>query len=146
MQKFSRERIVVPIDFSEDSAAAVATAVELAGAPQNVHVIHVLYPMNLIASGEMWSGPSDSQRENEIRSRMSEFLSARGVTGVTATVRTGDPGLVVTDYASDVKADLIVVPSHGYHGVKRFVLGSVAERIIRHAACSVLVLRRSDAE
>ena len=61
-------------------------------------------------------------------------------------VLTGDAGLATADYASQVNADLIVVPSHGYHGVKRFLLGSTAERIIRHAHCSVLVLRRKDAE
>ena len=43
-------------------------------------------------------------------------------------------------------ADLIVISSHGYHGVKRILLGSVAETVIRHASCAVLVLRRSDAE
>ncbi len=60
--------------------------------------------------------------------------------------RTGDPGLVITDYATEIGAGLIVIPSHGYHGLKRLVLGSVAERVIRHADCSVLVLRRGDAD
>jgi len=39
-----------------------------------------------------------------------------------------------------------VIPSHGYHGVKRLFLGSVAERVLRHAPCRVLVLRRNDAD
>lgn len=38
---------------------------------------------------------------------------------------------------------LIVIPSHGYHGAKRLLLGSVAERVLRHAPCSVLVLRQT---
>jgi nucleotide-binding universal stress UspA family protein len=58
----------------------------------------------------------------------------------------GDPGSQIVNFATNCNADLIVIPSHGYHGVKRLVLGSVAERVIRHAECSVLVLRRSDAE
>ena len=66
--------------------------------------------------------------------------------GATLAVLFGNPGLEIADYAKNIQADLIVIPSHGYHGVKRFVLGSVAERVIRHAECSVLVLRRSDAE
>ena len=69
-----------------------------------------------------------------------------GFEGVTVEVRFGNPGIEVAEFAEKTGADLIVLPSHGYHGVKRFVLGSVAERIIRHATCSVLVLRRSDAE
>ena len=61
---------------------------------------------------------------------------------MTQVVREGDPGLMIADYAADVQADLIVMPSHGYHGVKRLLLGSVAERVLRHANCPVLVLRR----
>ena len=61
-------------------------------------------------------------------------------------VRFGSPGSEVPRYADEVNAGLIVVPSHGYGGVKRFLLGSVAERIIREAHCDVLVLRRQDAE
>ena len=64
----------------------------------------------------------------------------------TVTVLAGDAGLETADYAKKVGADLIVVPSHGFHGMKRLLLGSTAERIIRHAHCSVLVLRRKDAE
>ena len=50
-------------------------------------------------------------------------------------IREGDPGLIIADYADEVHADLIVMPSHGYHGVKRLLLGSVAERVLRHANC-----------
>ena len=72
-------------------------------------------------------------------------LSENDLDIVKAHVLTGDPGTTITDYANEHAADLIVIPSHGYHGMKRLVLGSVAERVIRHAHCSVLVLRRSDA-
>jgi nucleotide-binding universal stress UspA family protein len=57
-----------------------------------------------------------------------------------------NPGTEIAEYADEIGADLIVIPSHGYHGVKRLLLGSVAERVIRAAHCSVLVLRRSDAD
>ena len=69
-----------------------------------------------------------------------------GAPGARPAVLTGDAGIAVAEYATRVNADLIVVPSHGYHGLKRLLLGSTAERIIRHAHCSVLVLRRKDAE
>ena len=61
------------------------------------------------------------------------------------TFTAGNPGLEIAEFAEEIGAALIVIPSHGYHGVKRWILGSVAERVIRHAKCSVLVLRRSDA-
>ena len=58
----------------------------------------------------------------------------------------GDPGISIANYAEEVKADLVVIPSHGYHGLHRLVLGSTTERVIRHCHSPVLVLRRHDAE
>ena len=66
--------------------------------------------------------------------------------GVTFDVRVGQPGHEICEQARRTGADLIVISSHGYHGVKRFLLGSVAEAVIRHADVAVLVLRRADAE
>jgi nucleotide-binding universal stress UspA family protein len=71
-----------------------------------------------------------------------KFLEGKKATAVKAIIREGDPGLIIADYADEVHADLIVIPSHGYHGVQRLLLGSVAERVLRHANCPVLVLRR----
>ena len=75
---------------------------------------------------------------------LTKFLKNPNVAGVKTIIREGDPGLLIADYAAEVHADLIVMPSHGYHGVKRLLLGSVAERVLRHANCPVLVLRRPE--
>jgi nucleotide-binding universal stress UspA family protein len=53
----------------------------------------------------------------------------------------GDPGQRITAYAEEVGADVIVMPSHGRTGLKRLLLGSVAERVLRLAHCPVLVLK-----
>ena len=53
----------------------------------------------------------------------------------------GDPGHEIVDLASEIGAELIIMPSHGRRGVKRVLLGSVAERVARLAECPVLVLR-----
>jgi nucleotide-binding universal stress UspA family protein len=79
-------------------------------------------------------------------SNLKEIVARLGAPSATVTVLAGDAGLETADYAKKVGADLIIVPSHGFHGMKRLLLGSTAERIIRHAHCSVLVLRRKDAE
>ena len=55
-------------------------------------------------------------------------------------------GLAIADHAGQVEAELIVIPSHGYTGIKHLLLGSVAERVLRHAQCPVLILRRHDGE
>jgi len=60
---------------------------------------------------------------------------------VTAELKHGVPAEVILDTAKEAGFDLVVVGTHGRRGVKRFLLGSVAERVIRHAHCPVLVVR-----
>jgi len=138
--------VVVPIDFSDDTEAAIRSGLERVDTPAGLHVVHVLMPLDYASPGVMWGTVSDASREKAVRENLDKVLDQIGVSGVTVAVPVGDPGLKITDYARDVDADLIIVPSHGFHGVKRFLLGSTAERIIRHAHCSVLVLRRKDAD
>jgi nucleotide-binding universal stress UspA family protein len=57
-------------------------------------------------------------------------------------VRHGDPRSVTIDEATEWRADLIVVGSHGYTGIKRLLLGSVAHSVVSHAPCSVEVVRQ----
>jgi nucleotide-binding universal stress UspA family protein len=139
-----KNNVVVPIDFSGQSVGAINTALELVEDASNVHVIHVVVPLGLTAPDMEWGGMDDEVRAESVRKHFGEFLAKHSISGVTTVVRLGDPGLEITAYAKECHADLIVVPSHGYHGFKRFLLGSVAERVIRHADCPVLVLRRAD--
>ena len=69
-----------------------------------------------------------------------ERIAAPGLTVETA-VRQGDPRTVIVDDADTWHADLIVVGSHGRTGLKRLVLGSVAQSVVAHAHCSVEVVR-----
>jgi nucleotide-binding universal stress UspA family protein len=57
-------------------------------------------------------------------------------------VRIGDPGHEIADCAAEIGADLVVISSHGRKGVKRLLIGSVAERVVRLSHCPVLVLRK----
>lgn len=138
--------MVVPVDFSSDSVGAIRGGLDRVEQPSGLHVVHVLMPLDYASPGVMFGTISDATREKAVRENLDKILKNIGVSGVTVSVPVGDPGLKITDYARDIDADLIIVPSHGFHGVKRFLLGSTAERIIRHAHCSVLVLRRKDAE
>ena len=95
---------------------------------------------------EVWGGIDDVDREKAVHDHAQQFLNENNLTGLTMLTRVGDPGTEIAEYAKSINADLIVIPSHGYHGIKRALLGSVAERVLRHAHCPVLVLRRSDAD
>ncbi|MFM7159195.1 MAG: universal stress protein [Planctomycetaceae bacterium] len=146
MNWLPQSSVVVPIDFSESSADALRTALELSADAGQIHVLHVLVPLDLVMPGSFAIAADEDQRLQAARDRLTSFVAEHQLAGCHVEVRLGDPGLDITDYAAEVKAGLIVIPSHGYHGVKRFLLGSVAERVLRHAHCDVLVLRRRDAE
>lgn len=139
-----KKKIVVPVDFSGVSIVALKTALELAESPAGVHALHIVVPLGNMSPGMTWGAVDDSSRVKEIEDHFAEYLAEHDIVGVTPVVRTGDPGLQIADYAEECGAELIVITSHGRHGIKRFLLGSVAERVIRHAELPVLVLRPED--
>lgn len=142
----SVSNVVVPVDFSGESTHAIQAALDIVSDSSQLHLIHVLLPLETMSPGVLLGDISDETRSNKVSEKLLELAEETGVANAHRAVLFGTPGLEITDYARLQKADLIVIPSHGYHGMKRLVLGSVAERVIRHADCSVLVLRRSDAE
>lgn len=141
MSWIPKKKVVVPVDFSGVSIVALKTALELVESPADVHALHVVVPLGNMSPGMSWGAVDDESRVKEVKDHFTEFLAEHGIAGVTPVVRIGDPGLQIADYAGEAEADLIVITSHGRHGLTRFFLGSVAERVIRHAELPVLVLR-----
>jgi nucleotide-binding universal stress UspA family protein len=141
MSWLPKRTVVVPVDFSGVSLSALKTALDLVDQPANVHAVHLVVPLGNMSPGESWGAVDDTSRMQEVTDHFQEFLSKHGIEGVTTEVRLGDPGLGITEYAQECNAELIVITSHGRHGWKHMLLGSVAERVIRHAEIPVLVLR-----
>ncbi len=146
MTWLKRKKVVVPVDFSDNSAPAVRTALEFVESPADVTVIHILMPLDYVSPGVAWGGVDNESRENALERHMTEFIKENELDGVSSAIRFGNPGLEIADFAKVEEADLVVIPSHGYHGFKRMLLGSVAESVVRHVECPVLVLRREDAD
>ena len=146
MSWIPRKLVLVPVDFSDNSVQALQTGLQMVGEPADVHALHILPPLDHIAYRFDWGDIDDGSRQDSVSDHFEQFLKTRGISGVTTAVDVGDPGTTIAEYATRKRADLIVISSHGYHGMKRILLGSVAERVIRHADCAVLVLRRGDAE
>ncbi|MDB5389123.1 MAG: UspA protein [Planctomycetaceae bacterium] len=144
MSWLPKKSVVVPVDFSEHSLTAIQTALEFVSSPNEVHVVHVIIPLDMISVGEMWVAEDVVSRKNAAVEYLDKYLKEHGVMGVTSVVREGDPGLQIAEYAKTVGADLIVIPSHGRHGFERMLLGSVSERVLRHADCQILMLRRAE--
>lgn len=144
MSWLPKQSVVVPVDFSTASADAIKTGLALVAKPDDLHAIYVTAPPIAFNYLEGWALDDPATRMNAACEHLTRFLKTAHAAGVKTIIREGDPGLLIADYADEVHADLIVMSSHGHHGVKRLLLGSVAERVLRHANCPVLVLRRPE--
>lgn len=146
MSWFPKNCVVVPIDFSTSSDAAIQAALEVTRRPEDVHVIHVVQVPGLVPyGGELLVTAEPERWLYMARTHLAAYLISRPqFAGVCSKVLEGEAGDRIAKFADEVHADLIVMPSHGFHGVKRFLLGSVTESVLRHAPCEVLVLKRSE--
>jgi nucleotide-binding universal stress UspA family protein len=141
MPWFPKNRVVVPIDFSDKSLTAIDTALQLVGDATDVTVIHVLQKVSTVEPGSIWSSVTDDARIQHASKALLERLEEYTPIAISVEVCVGDPGQEIVDFAEQEKADLIVLTSHGRTGIKRLLIGSVAERVIRLAHCPVLILR-----
>jgi len=134
--------VVVPIDFSDESFAALGPALEFVEDPSHLRVIHVLSHLHPAEPGVMWNTMDDQTRKQQVEKVLRQKLNGSKYDGIQVWIAVGDPSSEILDYAKGQKADLIVLSSHGRTGLNRFLLGSVAERVIRFSHCPVLVLKR----
>ncbi len=135
--------VVVPIDFSDESFAANDTALDLVKTPESVHVVQVHPEHSATEPGVVWGEVDDASRMDHAEDALRAQLKSESDTynQIDVAVAIGDPGHEIADYASNVGADIIVLPCHGRTGLKRLLIGSVAERVVRLAHCPVLVLK-----
>ena len=143
------KRILVATDFSLDSDAAVSYGLALAKTVHaSIHLLHVVE--NPIAAGvwssEIYTAEIAALQINLMRDaeknlkRAIASLDHPGVK-IVGDVRAGRPATTIVEVARDQGADLIVIASHGRTGITRLMMGSVAEHVVRHAPCAVLVVR-----
>lgn len=141
MNWLPKQRVVAPIDFSQASHEAVDEALRLVADPAAVRVVHVLQDVSANEPGVVWGVVDRESRTRHVTDAFNEEFADAKYDGIDFRVVFGDPGHEITDYAETCGADLIVLSSHGRTGLKRFMIGSVAERVVRLARCPVLVLR-----
>ena len=144
MSWLPRNKVLVPTDFSESSVDAIQAARELVETDADLTVLHVLEPLESTAPASLFGDFAPDARISRATKFLDEFLHRHEMTGLSSVIAIGNPGLKITEFASENCVELIVLPSHGHSGLKRILLGSVAERVLRHAECPVLVLRRMD--
>jgi nucleotide-binding universal stress UspA family protein len=138
--------ILVPTDFSAGAEAALERAAELAKAAGGRMVLLHAYPHGtagadpfayLYPVGLMESIERDAERK---LLELCRKLEARGLRA-SGEVRLGSPSEEIVSAATRLGADLIVIGTRGLTGVKHALLGSVAERVVRHAHCPVLTVK-----
>jgi nucleotide-binding universal stress UspA family protein len=138
--------ILVPTDFSPPSDAALAWARDLAqeyGA--RVSLLHVVTDPRAVGmwTPEVYVPASAGIQERllrEARERLERALPSdeRSRFAVTSDVRLGNVAETILEIAREQKVDLIVMGTHGRHGLAHLILGSVAARVLRDATCPVL--------
>jgi universal stress protein A len=136
--------ILVPIDFSPGSVAAARRANELAALfDSRVHLLHVVAPPEVPLSavepfcGELWDIHKPTRME--ALDRLATLVAEQRFDPFTTTgvVRTGGAEQVISAYADEVKADLIVMGIHGDHTQP---VGEVVERVLGRTHCAVLAI------
>ena len=144
------KRIVVGTDGSDTAELAVAQAIDLAnstGASLTIVTAYEGASRATIPAEERAEIPGDVQYETGPRQDINMILDrAAGQAeraGVEATThaRQGDPADALLDVAEETHADLLVVGNKGMTGAKRFLLGSVPNKVSHHAPCSVYIVR-----
>ena len=138
--------ILVPIDFSSWSEQAFEYACSLAAKLGASMYLLSVVDIPIYGAPELAAAMTPSQVETAAEQNEAALmkLAARhegDVRIVDTVLRTGDPRTEIVDTAIDVKADLIVMGTHGRRGLKRALLGSVAENVVRTAPCPVLLVR-----
>lgn len=137
-------KILLAIDdskFSESAAQSVIAQHRLQDL--EVRVLHAVEPPTILMAPEMteYVPPWESAEEAKtLVAKIADPLRSAGV-NVTTAIKQGDPRSIIIDDAKAWGADLIVLGSRGRKGLERFLLGSVSEAVLRHAHCSVEIVR-----
>jgi nucleotide-binding universal stress UspA family protein len=148
-------RILLATDGSEEATLAAQTAIDLAN--KTGSELHVVYADMLPHSRALYQGYQEGvdvgayvQDEGEELMRIGQGrldeqvrkIKAAGGSVAQAHYRVGRPDAEITALAEEIGAGLIVVGSRGLGGIRRTMLGSVSDSVVRHAHCPVLVVRK----
>jgi len=129
--------ILVPLDLSEESFRALEFALPLA--KHFDATVHLVYVYESGAAPLLWP---DAELARSVAEKV-EYRFGAGPRTQDCHIRLGKPFQEIIATAAELKADLIVIATHGQSGFKHLTLGSTTEKIIRHARCPVLAVREA---
>jgi universal stress protein A len=141
------QTVVVAIDFSDTSCQALRRAAQIAReANGSLHLVHVapmpVYAAWSVVAPDLEASGIHARYVEEARGKLVDLAATLAIEPfrVTCAALPGRPGPEIARYATECGASLIVLGTHGHRFVSRVLLGSVAEHVVRHAPCPVLVV------
>ncbi len=146
------KKILAPTDFSRASLTAYQAALDLAshfGA--ELDVLHVIEPVPALPADPDYGfdvGVLEQGLESDSEERLKRWVRSRptGELAVRTILEHGDPARQIGRIAQRERSNLIIIATHGLTGWRHLVFGSVAEKVVRTAACPVLTVRVPDQE
>ena len=138
--------ILAPVDFSENSEQALEYVRAFAGQfDTEVVLLHVVEPTIIPDNFGMIPPAYEQMGEALVKTAQERLSSMAGELSsdagdVRCLVHTGRPAWEIVRVAAEVEADLIIITTHGYTGLKHVLMGSTAELIVRHAPCPVMTV------
>jgi nucleotide-binding universal stress UspA family protein len=137
MPQFSK--ILCPVDFDQNSLAAVSVAAELAR--KDNATLYLLHVVNLPLTPEAAQAPGVAETAAETKLERIGHQKLKVETSYEILVMRGHPAIEALQMAARLGIDLIVMAMHGRKGHRRLVLGTVAERVVREAQCPVITVK-----
>lgn len=138
------KKILIAHDGSKSSDKALKKAVELAinlnGSLTVLSVIPELYLTELSSEDRNRIFEVLSRETTEAMEKIRKSLAGKSM-DVKTLIRQGEPAEKILETAQKMKADLIITGSHGRHGTKKFLLGSVSSKVVDHSKCPVMVVK-----
>lgn len=148
--KIRTKTILVPTDFSTESRKALRYAAAFAESFSGQLILITVVEPPTYADVDGFPLVLDFERiKARAEAKLESFWQSEGVDPdlvKRVVIRSGQPFNEIVEEANAQKADLIVIATHGYTGLKHTFLGSTAERVVRHAKCPVLVVRENETE
>jgi nucleotide-binding universal stress UspA family protein len=154
---FSAKRILLATDGSGEAALATQAAVDLANKTNSeIHLVHVMMPLHTLRSDyegvlveDYYMAEEHKQIERsaqELLDEQAKKIEAAGGSVAQTHLRTGKPDQEIVDLAEEIGTGLILMGSRGLGGIRRVLMGSVSDSVVRHAHCPILVVRKEESK
>jgi nucleotide-binding universal stress UspA family protein len=142
-------KILIAIDGSDSSKAALDSVIARPWPPDTeLKVLNVVEPPSLLMGREMGGYDPEFEAVWKALREQAKALVEKAVEklraakfNVSPELVEGDPKSQIIDIANEWHADMIILGSHGRSGLERFLMGSVSQDVVRHAHCSVEIIR-----